>query len=457
MSHASLANGFLSEPGRAAWHDEALWFVREGRDRAARTVAEWDELVALAAQIKAHALANLPEMLEQFEREAVRRGAVVHWAADAEEHNRIVCGLLEERQVQRVAKSKSMLTEECRLNPYLEARGIEVFDTDLGERIVQLREEPPSHIVLPAIHLKKEEVGELFHQHLGTPEGLARPEPLVEAARRDLRRRFLAAQAGITGVNFGIAETGGLVVCTNEGNADLGTSLPPLHIASMGIEKVIPRLQDLGVFLRLLARSATGQAITSYSSHFHGPRPDSELHVVLVDNGRSELRGRESVRDALRCIRCGACMNTCPVFRRSGGHSYAATVPGPIGSILEPSRSPRTHASLPFACSVCGSCANVCPVAIDLPQQLLDTRAELVRRGHVPKGVRRGVSWMSSALGGRRRYRVATTLLRAGFRVIPRALLERAARPWAASRALPEPAPETFRTWWRKRTQERSS
>jgi len=456
MSHASLANRFLSEPGRSAWHDDALWFVREGRDRAVRKVAEWDDLVALAAQVKAHALANLPEMLEGFEHEAVRRGAVVHWASDAEEHNRIVCGLLEERQVQRVAKSKSMLTEECRLNPYLEARGIEVFDTDLGERIVQLRKEPPSHIVLPAIHLKKEEVGALFHEQLGTPEGLSRPEPLVEAARGDLRRRFLAAQAGITGVNFGIAETGGIVVCTNEGNADLGTSLPPLHIASMGIEKVIPRLEDLGVFLRLLARSATGQAITAYTSHFHGPRPDSELHIVLVDNGRSELRGREAVRDALRCIRCGACMNTCPVFRRSGGHSYAATVPGPIGSVLEPSRSPRTHGSLPFACSVCGSCANVCPVAIDLPQQLLDARAELVRTRSVPGGVRRGVSWMSSAFRGRLRYRAASAFLQAAFRLTPRALLERVARPWTASRTLPEPAPETFRTWWRKRTREGS-
>ena len=274
-----------------------------------------------------------------------------------------------------------MLTEECHLNPFLERHGMEVVDTDLGEWIVQLRGEAPSHIVLPAIHIKREEVGELFHRVLGTPEGLAEPKPLVEAARIELRNKFMRAEAGITGVNFAIAETGGFVVCTNEGNADLGVSLPPVHIACMGIEKLIPKAEHLGVFLRLLARSATGQPITTYSSHFHGPKPGGELHIVLLDNGRSDILGSDDFRRSLNCIRCGACMNTCPVFRRSGGHSYQTTVPGPIGSILAPSRDAQQFHSLPYACSLCGSCTDVCPVKIDLHHQLLTWRKEIAVRG----------------------------------------------------------------------------
>lgn len=451
LSHSARAAAFLAEPGRSQWHDEALHFVREKRDAAAHTIPDWERLRELAAQIKAHTLARLPEYLEEFERKAQSLGAVVHWASDAEEHNRIVLDLLRQRRVERVVKSKSMLTEECGLNPYLEERGIEIVDTDLGERIVQLRNEPPSHIVLPAIHLRKEEIGELFHDELGTPSGMVDPKSLVEAARADLRRRFLAAQAGITGVNFAIAQTGGIVVCTNEGNADLGTSLPALHIASMGIEKVIPRAEDLGVFLRLLARSATGQAITSYTSHFHGPRPDSELHIILVDAGRSELRAREGLGQALACIRCGACMNTCPVFRRSGGHSYGATVPGPIGSVLEPARRPAQHASLPFACSVCGSCADVCPVRIELPKHLLQLRAELVADRHTPSGLRRAVRWSSWGLQGPRRYALGAGSLRVLFRILPERALRRLTARWSEARALPEPAAESFRTWWRKR------
>jgi L-lactate dehydrogenase complex protein LldF len=270
-----------------------------------------------------------------------------------------------------------MLTEECGLNPWLEQHGIEVTDTDLGELIVQLRREPPSHIVLPAIHLRKEDVARTFSQTLGAPP-LGDAIALTEFARGHLRAKFLAAQAGITGVNFAIAETGGVVVCTNEGNADLGTSLPPLHIACMGLEKLVPRAADLGVFLRLLARSATGQAITAYTTHYHGPRPGAELHIVIVDNGRSRIRAEAQHRRALSCIRCGACMNTCPVYRRSGGHSYDTHVPGPIGSILAPLHEPERHASLPHACTLCGSCTAVCPVGIDLHEQLL-----LIRRRQV--------------------------------------------------------------------------
>ncbi len=294
-SHARLADAFVANEQRAHWHDGALWFVRQKRDRMASSLPEWEKLRETAAQIKAHTLAKLPDYLEQFERQATALGAVVHWAADAQEHNQIVLRILQQNNVQRVVKSKSMLTEECHLNPFLEAQGLQVVDTDLGEWIVQLRQESPSHIVLPAIHIKKEEVGETFHEHIGTPAGNADPVFLTRAARGELRQRFIGAQAGITGVNFAIAETGGLVVCTNEGNADLGVSLPPLHIACMGIEKFIPRLNDLSVFTRLLARSATGQPITTYTSHFHGPRAGGQLHIVLVDNGRSDLQHQSNL------------------------------------------------------------------------------------------------------------------------------------------------------------------
>jgi L-lactate dehydrogenase complex protein LldF len=304
-------------------------------------------------------MSRLDEYLEQFEANALRLGAQVHWARDAAELNRIVSDILQQHRVRRVVKSKSMLTEECGLNPHLEAQGVEVTDTDLGEWIVQLRHEHPSHIVTPAIHIKKEEIGQLFHERLGTRAGATDPLYLAESARQHLRAVFLAADAGITGVNFAIAQTGGFVVCTNEGNADLGASLPKLHIACMGIEKLIPGAADLGVFLRLLARSATGQPITTYTSHFHGPMPGGELHLVILDNGRSTLLGSTDFRRSLNCIRCGACFNTCPVYRRSGGHSYGVTVAGPIGSIINAAANPREHKSLPSACSLCGSCSDV--------------------------------------------------------------------------------------------------
>ncbi len=271
--HAGKAAPFVADDARAHWHDQALWFVRVKRDRQAATLPEWEALREAAAGIKAHTLSRLAEYLEEFERNATANGVKVHWARDGAEHNAIVHGILAEHGVKRLVKSKSMLTEECHLNPYLEARGIEVTDTDLGERIVQLRKEPPSHIVLPAIHLKKEEIGELFHIELGTEKGASDPKYLTEAARGHLRQRFLGAEAGLTGVNFAVAETGGFVVCTNEGNADMGTSLPKLHIACMGVEKIVPRVQDLAIFIRLLARSATGQPVTTYTSHFHGPMP----------------------------------------------------------------------------------------------------------------------------------------------------------------------------------------
>lgn len=448
--HAERAARFAADEPRAHWHDQALWWVRVKRDRLASAIPEWEALRARASRIKAHARANLAAYLEQFEREATARGIQVHWARDADEHNAVVHRILSERGVTRLVKSKSMLTEECHLNPYLEARGVEVVDTDLGERIVQLAHEPPSHIVLPAIHKKKEEIGELFHRTLGTAAGASDPTYLTQAARAHLREKFLAAQAGLTGVNFAVAETGGIVVCTNEGNADMGTSLPPIHIACMGVEKIVPRLRDLSVFLRLLARSATGQPITTYTTHFHQPIRGGELHVVIVDNGRSRLLAEEPFREALACIRCGACMNTCPVFRRSGGYSYAWTIPGPIGSVLAPGRDRVAHASLPYASSLCGSCDDVCPVKIPLHDQLLARRRELVVAGTQPASKRLAMRIAAWFLGSRALYELAGRVARLALRRLPRSLLYGRWNAWGRQRELPAPPAESFRDTWRR-------
>ncbi len=444
-SHPERAAAFAADVERTRWHEAALWFIRSKRDLAADAVPEWEALRDEAASIKRNALARLPELWERFEAAANARGAVVHWARDAREHNEIVQGLLERAGASRVVKSKSMLTEECGLNAHLAAHGIEVVDTDLGERIVQLLGEPPSHIVMPAIHLRRREIGALFEREMGSDPGCEDPTTLTRVARANLRPRFLAADAGITGVNFAIAETGGFVVCTNEGNADLGTVIPRLHIACVGLEKIIPTLEDLPVFLRLLARSATGQAITSYTSHFHGPQSASHaLHIVVVDNGRSRLLAHPGLNEALGCIRCGACMNTCPVYRRSGGHSYGATIPGPIGSVLEPARSPEVHASLPHACSLCGSCADVCPVKIPLHHQLLALRAELFAAGLAPTRRRVALRIGAWLLQRPALYRAATRVGRRIARALPSAARDALLRAWTRTRALPDVPGESF-------------
>ena len=451
VDHPTAAHAFVANDERSHWHDKALWFVRSKRDKQAHSVPEWEQLRAFASQVKTHTVANLGLYLKEFERKATELGAVVHWAADAEEHNEIVLKILRRHETRRIVKSKSMLTEECGLNHYLENNGIEVVDTDLGERIVQLRDETPSHIVLPAIHIKKEEVGQTFHEHLGTDEGASDPKYLTEAARGHLRGKFLSGEVGITGVNFAIAETGGFVVCTNEGNADLGVSLPRVHIACMGIEKLIPRFNDLAIFTRLLARSATGQPITSYTSHFHGPRDeDSELHIVLVDNGRSKLRESKEFRDSLHCIRCGACMNTCPVYRRSGGHSYHATVPGPIGSVLSPNRDAKSYKSLPYACSLCGSCTDVCPVKIPLHHQLLAWRNELVGKRLLPLSKRVSMKGASLLFQHPVLFRIAGKVGRSGLKWAPRWMTHNRFNVWTIARDLPLPPDESFRDWYER-------
>ncbi len=454
MQHSVSAEKFIHDSNRVDWHDKAVWYVREKRDKAAQKIPEWEQLRESASAIKSETISKLDEYLIEFEKRAEENGIKVHWAKDAKSHNRIVHQILTKNKVRQVVKSKSMLTEECGLNPYLESQGIDVVDTDLGERVIQLAKEDPSHIVMPAIHKKKEEIGDLFHQHLGTDEGADDPKYLTEAARHHLRAKFLKADAAITGVNFAIAETGGFVVVTNEGNADMGVNLTPLHIASMGIEKIIPKAEHLGVFLRLLARSATGQPITTYTSHFHKPRTGAQLHVVIVDNGRSRQLGKEDFRSSLHCIRCGACMNTCPVYRRSGGHSYGYSVPGPIGSILSPNMDPEKHASLPFVSTLCGSCSAVCPVKIDIDKQLYKWRQVITDQGMNPYKKRLSVKIGKSALKNPLLYRVLGKVVRFGGRFLPTQISNAMMRPWTSGRKLPDFPKESFHDWYMNKGKE---
>ncbi len=450
LNHAEASEQFIQDAERTTWHDETLWFVRSKRDKASKVIPEWEDLREHASQIKDHVLANLGQYLVEFEAKAKANGIHVHWAKDAEEHNQIVYELVAKHGSKALVKSKSMLTEECHLNSFLTKKGVEVVDTDLGERIVQFRDEVPSHIVLPAIHLKKEDVGETFHQHLGTPKGNKDPQFLTEAARQHLRGYFLAADVAITGVNFAVAETGEFVVCTNEGNADMGAHLAKVHIACMGIEKLIPKRKDLGVFLRLLARSATGQLITTYSSHFAKPREGQEMHIVLVDNGRTRQLARPEFRNSLKCIRCAACFNTCPVYRRSGGHSYHQPVAGPIGSILAPNFDKKSNVDLPFASTLCGSCTNVCPVKINIHEQLWFWRQDLMKDGLAPAGKSLSMQGMAWVLSHPKIYRLAGAMGRFVVKNLP-FLVNNSLNPWAKQREMPEAPKESFQSWYQSR------
>lgn len=453
LEHSSAAAIFNKDVDRVDWHDETLWFVREKRDKAAHQIPEWEKLRETASQIKNNVLSNIHNYLLEFELNAKNNGIIIHWAADGDEHNKIVHSIMEKYSVKQMVKSKSMLTEECHLNEFLTEKGIDVIDSDLGERIVQLRQEPPSHIVLPAIHLKKEDVSETFHEHLGTEKGNNDPQYLTEAARLHLRDTFLTRKVALTGVNFAIAETGEFVVCTNEGNADMGAHLADVHIACMGFEKIIPQRKHLGVFLRLLARSATGQPITTFSSHFKKPIEGKEIHIVIVDNGRSTQLGREDFRNSLKCIRCGACMNTCPVYRRSGGHSYHNAVAGPIGSILAPNLDMSKNADLPFASTLCGSCTNVCPVKIDIHDQLYKWRQVLVKEGHTPLGKTVAMNGMATVLANPMVFDLAGKAGRFVMKHAP-VLVNNSLNPWYKQREMPAPPDESFREWYKKNARE---
>ncbi len=450
LDHTANAKNFLADSTRARWHDQALWHVREKRDNAIKSVPEWEELRSHAAAIKLHTLSKLGEYLELFERNARANGIIVHWAQDGEELRTIVSCICAKHGARAVVKSKSMLTEECGLNPELERQGIEVTDTDLGEWIVQLRHESPSHIVLPAIHVRKEEVSSLFADTIGTPRGTEDPTVLTRAACEKLRERYHHAEIAISGANFLIADSGAVAICTNEGNADLGVTLAPVHIVCAGIEKLIPQTDDLGVFIRLLARSATGQPITTYTSYLRGPQPGAEMHIVLVDNGRTAQLMDSELRSALSCIRCGACMNTCPVYRRSGGASYGWTIPGPIGSVLAPHRFPKQFATLPFASSLCGSCTAVCPVKIPLHEQLLTLRARINNAGHTPGSKRLALSVGAKLMHSRFWYPKLSHLGRAALRVLPHRLRNLRSNPWTRYRELPPIPKESFNEWFKR-------
>ena len=379
--HSIAAEKFLQDKKKAAWHDETLWIVRQKRDKQSHTLPEWEDLRDTAMAVKLYSNSHLAELLTEFEKNATANGAIVHWAKDADEYCSIVYDILKSHGVKHFVKSKSMLSEECELNPYLEARGIETVETDLGERILQLMGLKPSHIVLPAIHIKRQEVGECFEKTMGTEKGNFDPTYLTHAARKNLRDKFLHAEAAMTGANFAVASTGEIVVCTNEGNADMGTTQPKLQISAFGMEKIVPNQEALGVFTRLLARSGTGQAVTTYTSHYARPREGGEFHIIIVDNGRSDILAKPDHIKTLNCIRCGACMNTCPVYRRSGGYSYTYFIPGPIGINLSMLKSDKDYHDNVSACSLCMSCSNVCPAKVDLAEQIYLWRQHLEEIG----------------------------------------------------------------------------
>lgn len=446
--HSKAAGKFLQDVPKSQWHDNTLWGVRVKRDAMSRDIDEWEDLRNAASAIKKHTVTHLDSYLEKFEERARANGVIVHWAKDAEEFNETVLKILKDHGVRKLVKSKSMLTEECEMNPFLESAGVEVVETDLGERIIQLMDLKPSHIVMPAIHISKEEVGELFEDRLGSEKGNSDPTYLTYCARESLRNEFLTADAGLTGANFGVAETGEIVICTNEGNADMSTSVPKLHIAAMGIEKVIPDYRSLAVFHRLLARSATGQPSTTFTSHFRKPRPGGEMHVILVDNGRSRILADMRHWQTLKCIRCGACMNTCPVYRRSGGYSYTYFIPGPIGINLGMLRDGERYSDNVSACSLCCSCDNVCPVQVDLSEQIYAWRQQLKDIGKtdsVKKVMSAGMKFIFDRPGLYNAALKASPLINAGTAASGFVGLHL----WGKGRRMPEFAKESFQSMWK--------
>jgi L-lactate dehydrogenase complex protein LldF len=450
VDHAEASSVFLRSKSHAEFHDKRLWDLRRKRDREAEAIPEWEELRAAASAIKEHTLSHLADYLEQFERNAIANGMQVHWARDAAEHNLIVLSLLEKHGAKILVKSKSMLTDECEMRPFLEHRGIEIVETDLGERIQQLDDEPPSHIVVPAVHKLRADVADVFSRTLGTDKGRSDVPYLAESQRKHTRPYYLKAAAGMTGANFAVAETGSFVVCTNEGNADLSANLPKLHIASIGIEKLIPRLSDLGVFVRLLSRSALGSPITQLTSHWRAPRPGTEIHIVLVDNGRSERLGMEEFWRSLKCIRCGACMNTCPVYRRSGGLSYGATYSGPIGVIIDPTFNLRKYSALPFASTLNGSCSSVCPVKIDIHEQIYRWRKVIAERGQLPMVKKEAMRMAGKVLSSPKLYRLAVKAAQAGLDYLPRSMIYNPLNAWGKQREVPKAPKQSFREWYLK-------
>lgn len=412
-----------------------------------------------AAEAKRRALRSLPKLLEQAEANMQANGFHVLWAEDGQEACRLVLDIAQQHGVKQVVKSKSMLTEEIALNSALEGQGIEVFETDLGEYIVQLAKEPPSHIVGPALHMSKDQIRDLFVRELGMPPTDS-AEEMTQFVRQRLRQAFLQADMGISGGNFIIAETGTLCLATNEGNGRMATSLPPVHVAIVGIEKVVETFEDYAILTQIMARSSTGQTITVYNHMIQGPRRDgepdgpTEVFVILVDNGRSHIYGTEYA-EILACLRCGACLNTCPVYRVTGGHAYGSVYSGPIGSVVTPLLTGLENATpLPFVSSLCGKCKEVCPVDIDLPRMLLDLRRDMVQHGHSPFVWNVGMRGLATASRFPRLFDLSGRVLRWGIRLIPRWMLRRLPGPaggWTRYRDLPQTDFKSFHQMWRER------
>ncbi|NQT40989.1 MAG: lactate utilization protein [Planctomycetes bacterium] len=439
----------LYEPAGSKATGEAAERSTKHNREVTEAIPYWQDWREAASQIKQYAVANLDKLLVEFEEKITARGATVLWAEDAEEANRHVLAIAREHGVKTVVKGKSMVTEEMELNHKLAEAGIRAVETDLGEYIVQLAEQRPTHIVTPALHLSAKEVGELFAEKLGEPFS-AEHEHLTKLARKHLRQEFLNADMGTSGTNFAIADTGTLAIVENEGNVGLSTSTPPIHVALIGVEKVLPRIDYLPLFLNMLARVGTGQKLTSYTHLIHGATPGRKLYVILLDNGRTNVLRDKAARRALCCIRCGMCLNVCPVYRRVGGWAYGWVYPGPIGSIISPHLIGMDKAgSLPFASTLCGACSDVCPVKIDIPHQLVHLRHRAVNEPSPARSLGDRLTWKlwAWAMGGPRRYRAAMGLVKLGVR-LARFLPWHPGKlgAWTRGRALPQvPRGKSFR------------
>jgi L-lactate dehydrogenase complex protein LldF len=432
--------------------------IRAKRGRVVEELPDWEELRAAAAAVKDDVLAHLDRYLEQFAVADEAAGARVHWAADADAANAAVLEVARAHDAMEVVKMKSLTTDEIRLNAALADAGVHALETDFAELILQLDDDWPSHILVPAIHRNRREIRELFARTIAP--GLASDDPaaLAEASRRYLRERFLAARVGISGANFAVAETGTICVVESEGNGRMCTTLPEVLVSVVGIEKLVPTLADLELFLQLLPRSSTGERMNPYTSLWTGVHPGDgprELHVILLDNGRTNVLSDAVGREALRCIRCSACLNVCPVYSRTGGHAYGSVYPGPIGAILTPQLVGIENApTLPFASSLCGACADVCPVRIDIPGILVHLRGKAVSATRRP-GERIAFTLAGAAFGGARRFALAGRIGRLVQRPFVRGGRIRALPgplgAWTRTRDLAPLAPQSFRDWWRSR------
>lgn len=436
--------------------------IRTKRAAAVAELDDWPQLRAAGAAIKDDVLAHLDTYLLQFEAQVTARGGVVHWARDAAEANAIVTELVLAAGADEVVKVKSMATQEIGLNEALDDAGIAAYETDLAELIVQLGHDSPSHILVPAIHRNRTEIRDIFLREMGDVDPALTDDPaaLAEAARKHLRRRFLGARVAISGANFGIAQTGTLCVVESEGNGRMCLTLPRTLISVLGIEKLLPTWRDLEVFLQLLPRSSTAERMNPYTSMWTGAVEGQDFHVVLLDNGRTATLADPRGREALRCIRCSACLNVCPVYERTGGHAYGSVYPGPIGAVLSPQLTGvADNPTLPFASTLCGACLDVCPVVIDIPSMLIHLRAQVVAdkasTRRVPTAEAGAMAALAWTMRGARRWTAALRAVRLG-RLLGRRTGRITKLPpplsaWTRSRDLPRPPEQSFRDWWRSR------